>query len=326
MNLSLYDKDLNRISVIGSQFVSCLWNEGYNSVGSFSLELIETPDYKKKVRQDFYIGRADRKTVMVIKSVEFRNGRIIASGKQATRILDDVAMLETIKSGANIDEAVYSAYNRSNKYRGLRFESTNLGIKSTNQVSNKSFLKVCETLCEDAEIGFKVERSGSELVAKFYKPDVNENLIFAEKFGNLSDPSVTLSSENYKNYVVVFGQGSGDKRISVVVDATNGSDRRELVVDARDVQMEENESEEHYRNRLTERAVEKLLEHQEVFSCLFTPKTSDFGKRYDLGDVMMVHLDGYGLKLQARVSQFTQKSQNNKTETNIEVGKITIKR
>lgn len=326
MNLSLYDKDLNRIAVIGGQFVSCLWNEGYNSVGSFTLELIETSEYKKKIRQDFYIGRADRKTVMVIKSVEFRNGRIIASGKQATRILDDVAMLETIKSGVNIDTAVQSAYNRSNKYRGLRFESTNLGIKSTHQVSNKSFLEACNTLCEDTEVGIKIERSGSELVAKFYKPDQNKNLIFAEKFGNLAASSVTLSSENYKNYVIVLGQGSGEERVSVLVDFTNGEDRRELIVDARDIQMEEGETEEDYMERLYERAIEKLLEYQEVFSCAFTPYSEDFGKLYDLGDVLTVHLDGYGLKMQSRVSKFTQKSQNNKTETTIEVGKITIKR
>jgi hypothetical protein len=153
-----------------------------------------------------------------------------------------------------------------------------------------------------------------------------ENLIFAEKFGNLAEPSITFSSENYKNYAIVLGEGTGGERVSVTVDATGGNDRKEIVIDARDIQMEEGEAATDYRERLAQRGLEALLEHQEVFSCLFTPYSKDFGSRYDLGDMMTVHLDGYGLKLQARVAKFTQKSQNNKTETSIEVGKITVKR
>lgn len=326
MNLSVYDKDLNRVAVIGGQFVSCLWSEGYNSTGSFCLELIQTSEYKKKIRQDYYVGRTDRKTVMVIKSVQFSGNKIVVTGKQATRILDDVAFVGTVSKGENIDTAVRNAYNNSNKHRALDFAQTNLGIKSEHQVSNKSFLELCNSLCDDTDTGIKVERRGDGLVAEFYKPEINENLIFAEKFGNLSSPSVTLSSENYKNYAIVLGEGSGSNRTSVIVDATNGSDRKEIVIDARDIQSEDGETETEYKSRLTQRGLETLLEHQEVFSCLFTPYSGDFGKRYDLGEMMTVHLDGYGLKLQARVAKFTQKSQNNKTDTTIEVGKITIKR
>lgn len=326
MNLSLYDKDLNRIASIGGQFVSCLWSEGYNSTEPFCLELIQTDEYKKKVRPDCYVGRSDRKTMMVIKSVEFKNGRIVASGKQATRVLDDVAFVGTIKSGVDIDKAVKSAYNESNKYRSLEFAETSLGVKSTHQISNKSFLELCKVLCEDANLGIKVERSNYGLVASFYRPEENENLIFSERFGNLSNPSVTFSTENYKNYAVVLGSGTGEERVSVIIDRTNGSDRREIVIDARDTQPEEGETAESYNARLAERGIEKLLEHQDAFSCLFNPYAVDFGKRYDLGSLLTVRLDGYGVKLQARVYKFTQKSQNNKTETSIEVGNITIKR
>lgn len=326
MNLSVYDQDLNRVAVIGGQFVSCLWSEGYNSTGSFTLELIQTPEYKQKIRQDYYVGRSDRRTVMVIKSVVFEGGRIVASGKQATRVLDDVACVDTIRAGANIDTAVRTAYNESNKYRRLEFAETNLGIKAAHQISNASFLEVANSLCEDTDLGIKVERAEGGLVAEFYQPPVNENLIFSEQFGNLADPNITLSSENYKNYAVVLGEGSGGERVSVVVDASNGADHREIVIDARDLQTYEGETADQYRSRLAARGIEKLLEYQEVFACKFTPFAGDFGTRYDLGDVLTVHLDGYGLNLQARVSRFTQKSQKNKTTTTIEVGKITIVR
>ena len=326
MKIKIYDKDLNPILFIDEQFVSCLWAEGYNTIGSFCMELIDTAEYRKKIREDFYAGRSDRDTLMVIKTVEFRDGRIIASGKQATAVLDDVAMIGTIQAGANIDTAVKNAYNGSTKFGGLNFSETNIGIKSTHQISNASFWDVCSTLCADTDLGIRVKRSGTELLAEFYKPEENPNLVFSKQYGNLSEQKITLSTEGSKNYAIVFGQGEGANRTYTTVDMTNGQDRRELIVDAKDLQMDDGETMKNYLGRLESRGIEKLLEHQNVFSCSFVPNGKDFGVRYDLGDVLTVNLGEYGLKLKSRVAKFTQKSQKNKTETIVEVGKITIVR
>lgn len=326
MKIKVYDKDLNTVLFIDGQFVSCLWQEGYNTIGSFCLELIDTVEYRKKIREDFYVGRSDRDTLMVIKTVEFRDGRIIASGKQATSVLDDVAMLGTIQAGVNIDAAIKNAYNESAKFRKLSFSETDVGVKSTHQISNASFWSVCSTLCADTDLGIRVKRAGAELLAEFYQPPENPNLIFAKQYGNLSDPEITLSTEGAKNYAIVFGQGEGDERIRTTVDMTDGQDRRELIVDAKDLQIDDGETSEEYLKRLESRGIEKLLECQNVFSCSFIPSEKDFGTKYDLGDVLTVHLGEYGLKLKARVAKFTQNSQKNRTETTIEVGKIIIAR
>ena len=326
MKIKIYEKDLNSVLFIDVQFVSCLWSEGYNTIGSFCLELIDTAEYRKKIREDFYAGRTDRNTLMVIKTVEFRDGRIIASGKQGTSVLDDVAMIGPIQAGVNIDTAVKNAYNGSTKFRGLNFAETNIGIKSTHQISNASFWDVCSTLCADTDLGIRVKRSPSGLLAEFYKPAENQNLVFSKQYGNLSEPKILLSTEGAKNYAIVFGQGEGANRTYTTVDMTDGKDRRELVVDAKDLQMDDGETMENYLGRLESRGIEKLLEHQNVFSCSFVPNGKDFGVRYDLGDVLTVNLGEYGLKLKSRVAKFTQKSQKNKTETIVEVGKITIVR
>ena len=326
MKIKIFDKDLNNILFVDGQFVSCLWSEGYNTVGSFCLELIDTAEYRKKIREDFYAGRSDRDTLMVIKTVEFRDGRIIASGKQATAILDDVAMIGTIQAGVNIDSAVKNAYNNSAKFRKLNFAETNVGVKSTHQISNASFGEVCSTLCADTGLGIRVKKAGAELLAEFYQPQENQNLIFSKQYGNLSEPEIILSTEGAKNYAIVFGQGEGEDRIHTTVDMTNGQDRRELVVDANDLQMDDGETMDDYLKRLESRGIEKLLECQSVFSCSFIPSEKDFGNKYDLGDVLTVNLSEYGLKLKARVSKFSQKSQSNKTETTVEVGQIVVLR
>ena len=326
MNLSLYDKDLKRISIIGAQYISCLWSEGYNTIENFTLELFATDEYKKKVKTDCYVGRDDRKTLMVLKTVKVENGKIVASGKQAGRVLDDVSFIGTIESGSMIDTSIKKAYNSSNKYHNLEFADTDLQIPYKHQIGNKSFLELCTTMCQSQDVGFRTVRESGYIVTEFYQPKSNPNLVFSERFGNLSINSISISTENSKNYAIVLGEGEGDKRTKVFVDLTNGEHRLDLIVDARDIQREENETDESYNARLEARGIEKLLQKRETFSCAFAPYAKDFGVKYDLGDILTVYLSDYGITLKARVSRFTQKSQNNKTKTTIEVGQITVKR
>lgn len=326
MNLSVYDKELNRVAIIGNRYISCLWSEGYNTVENFSLELNATEEYKKKIKTDYYVGRSDRKTVMVIKAVQAKDGKIIATGKQAARVMADASFIGTIASGSMIDTSVKNAYNNSNKCRNLEFLETDLQIPYNHQISNKSILDLCQTMGQGEDVGFKVEKNGALLQAFFYKPEINPNLVFSEKFGNISVDSLAFSTERLKNYAIVLGEGEGDKRKKAYVDVTNGADRLDLIVDASDIQKEDGETEESYNERLVSRGIEKLLESKEVFSCAFHPHEKDFGVKYDLGDILTVYLTDFGVKLQARVSRFTQKSQNNKIETTIEVGQIVIKR
>lgn len=326
MNLSLYDADLNRIAIIGDQYISCLWSEGYNTIENFTLELIATEEYKKKVVVDCYVGRDDRKTLMVIKTVQISDDKIIASGKQATRVLDDVSFIGKIPSGSNIDTAIINAYNNSDKYRNVEFANTSIGVKYPHQISNKSFAELCEVMCQSENVGFRAIRDRNTVTVEFYRPKENANLVFSENFGNLTVDSISISKENYKNYAIVMGEGEENSRTKVIVDLTNGGERRDLIVDAKDIQSEEGETADSYKEKLTAIGAEKLLECMQTFSCAFTPYSSDFGTRYDLGDILTIYLTDYSLTLKARVAKFTQKSQNNQTETSIEVGQITIKR
>jgi hypothetical protein len=77
---------------------------------------------------------------------------------------------------------------------------------------------------------------------------------------------------------------------------------------------------------LTARGIEKLLECNQTLKCSFIPSADDFGKRFDLGDILTINLSDYGLKIKSRIVRFSQTSQENKTETTVEVGQMTIKR
>lgn len=326
MKINLYDENLRRISIIDERFVSCLWSEGYNTTENFTLELQATEEYRKKVRPDCYVGRNDRKTLMVIKTVEISNNKIIASGKQATQVLDNVAFIGTINEGSRIDSSIENAYNNSSKFK--KFEVVSSGLTDTykQQISNKNFLKLCETMCQSENVGFRSVKNNGVVNIEFYKPEQKPNLVFSQKIGNLSVDSIKISTSAFKNYAIVLGEGEGENRVRVDVDRTNGDERRELIVDAKDIQREENETNQSYNARLVARGVEELIECQKVIDFIFAPFAKDFGVKYDLGDILTVLLPEYGMKLQSRVVRFTQKSQNNQTTTSVDVGNLVIKR
>ena len=326
MKLSLYDAQLNRIAIIESRFVSCMWSEGYNTTQPFTLELQATDEYKKKVKPDGYVGRDDRKTLMVIKTVRVKDGHIIANGKQANRILDDVAFAGTIQAGAGLDQAVYDAWETSEKFENVVIAEPSLAVTYDHQISNKSFLLLCETMCQATDTGFRVVRKGKSVVLEFYKPEANPNRVLSERYGSLKIDAITLSTEKKKNHAIVLGEGEGEDRVRVDVDLSNGEQKRSMFVDARDILREEEETDDSYNARLAARGYEKLLEQQGTWECAMNPLPQEFGSLYDLGDVITVLLPDYDLKLQSRLVRFTQQSQNNVIDTILEVGTITITR
>jgi hypothetical protein len=326
MKINIYDESLNRILIVGESFISCFWSEGYNTTQPFSLELNATEEYKKKIRPDCYIGRDDRKTLMVIKTVQANKDTIVCTGFTADRVLDDVVFVGTIKSGKYVDNAVAEAYNNSDKYPNIEYADTNLGIKTESQNSNKSFLQLSQKLCQETDLGFVVKRSNGVALAEFYDPGENENAIFAEKYGNLSVERVSLSTELEKNYAIVLGQGEGANRTKQIVDLSCDAVKKQIVIDARDVQQETDETDEEYSERLYARGFEKLLDTQKTVSCSISVSSADFGKKFDLGQIVTVLLTDYGIKLKARIAKFDQKEQNNELETKISIGNITILR
>lgn len=322
MRLILYSDKLKKIADLGNQYFSCLWKEDYNGTGSFSLELPATEKLRNLCRPDMFVRRNDRATVMLVKSVEFRGNKIVMSGMSALALLDDVAFFGTIKENTNVVSAIKTAYTNSHKNAIIDIGNSVISEKYPHQISNKSMLELSESMCQDTDVGIRAIKDGEKLLVDFYKPGVNKNAKFSRFIGNLKDETLTLSTAGYKNYAVVLGQGEAENRIREDVDLTNGDTRRELIVDADDLQQDDLEPMEAYRKRLQARGIEKLLETGKIWKCKFAPSSSDFGLKFNLGDIVTVVCQDFGLKFEARVVSFSQKDQNNKTTTSVEVGDL----
>lgn len=333
MNISLYSPTMERIAIIGGGYISCAWSEGYNTVQPFTLELIATDEYKKKVKPDCYVGRDDRKTLMVLKTVRTKNGRIIASGKQATRCLDDVAFRGRIPAGSNITQSIKSAYDGTEGFERWRVAASSLPDTYGHTISNKTIADLLLIMCKDSDIGYRAVRNNGFINLEFYKPEPVENRILREAYGSLRIEAITLSTEKLKNHAVILGEGEDDDRFTVELDIRSDTSvqKRSMIIDARDIQREKNdkgvqESDESYTERLIARGYERLLEQTSTWECAMEPLPEEFGKLYDLGDIVTALLPDYGIRLRARIVRFTQNSKDNKTDTTMEIGTITVTR
>lgn len=325
MRINIYDKELNRVDIIESRFVSCLWAEGYNTTGSFSLELQESEAHKRNVRPGYFVGRTDRKALMVITTVEAKDGKIVAIGKTADRILQDVSFIGKIDAGSNVDTAVINAYNNSSKCVDLDFEETDLGIVYDEPIENMSILEMAQTMAQSKDVGFRVTKNGNRLLAGFYQPSSENPYRLAKGFGNVDVQSIVLSIENLKNYAIVLGTDSNDKTVRVDVDETNGDDRKEIIVDSGE-SPKDGETTSQFKERLKAIGHETLCENKKTWSANFSPIESQFGKKYDLGDFVLLMLPDYNLRFMARVTRFQEIEQNNSSNVTISVGEITIVR
>jgi hypothetical protein len=311
--------------MVGENYISCLWSEGYNTIENFLIELPATNEYLKKIKCDMYVGRPDRKNVMIIKSVLRQGTSLIVSGKQLLRALNDVAFIGTIEEGSNIDMSLFNAYNGSTKVNNVVFSKSGLSDTYKHQISNKLIDELALTMCQSEDVGIRCFKDGSSISVETYKPQ-NTPVKFSKFIGNAVFDNVTKSTENFKNCAIVLGQGEGENRTKVVVDLSKGKQKRELIVDARDIGQEEGESLGAYEKRLYSRGFEKLLEQTEVFSIDITGLPVGFGKNFDLGYKAEVIIPEYDLVYSTRITKFEEKAQKNNSEIKITFGELIEKR
>lgn len=322
MKVNIYDTQLNRVLFLDNTFISLLWKPHYNKIGNFTLEVAETDINKSLIKTDYYISISDDDNLMVIKTVEVKNKKIVATGFSATRVLYDVAFIGTIEAGQNVPAAIKSAYATTSGFPLVNIADSDLNVTYSQQISHKSIGELCEIMCGATDLGFKAVKNGKNIDIVFYQPKENPNLVFAEKYGNIKNSSLLISTNAYKNYAIVLGQGEGEDRIKVFVDirTSQTEQKRDLIIDAKDLQKAENETQEKYIKRLEARGIEKLLSQQIKKDVNFLPYITQNGV---IGEIITVLLEDFNIKLKTRIISMQIKEQNNSMQKTFDVGELT---
>lgn len=112
-------------------------------------------------------------------------------------------------------------------------------------------------------------------------------MIFSRRYDNVLELEYTKDVSEYKNCAIVAGQGEGSNREIVIVnDNLSGQDRKELFVDARDIEDGTN---------LADRGKSKLAENTIIESFEATIDTESYRVEWDLGDFVTILDDGIGV-------------------------------
>lgn len=159
--------------------------------------------------------------------------------------------------------------------------------------------------------------------------NVNSWAIFSNSFANIKDVVYERDISAYKNYAYVAGEGEGSERTIVEVDIrTDKSEkRREIYVDARDLQSSDADGNAidnvTYREALYQRGLEKLADYAEievVNSSIDPLANLKYMVDFDLGDLCTYINTEVGIELDRRITEIQEVYEGDKTTITVVFG------
>lgn len=339
MDISVLDRNFNTIHIIDG-YKSFIWTDRYNSPGDFELHTEVSGNVLKFVTKDVYLSIKESDRTMIVSKIEIDSDRelgnfINITGKSLETLLGRRIVWKQRSINTNLqngirtllNENVISPSDANRKISNFIFQTTTdtriTGITLDTQFTGDNLLEVINNLCKDYDIGFKVVLNNKNQfvfslyagVDRTYDQTTNPYVIFSPSFENLVNSNYYDSNDNLKTMALVGGEGEGKDRYYLTYFSSNktGLDRRELFVDARDLQREyyDDDGEKHtrptseYNSMLQVRAKTKLLEYQAetLFEGEVEPYNSFVYKRdYNLGDIVQIENE-YGFKGTARITE-----------------------
>ena len=69
MRLSIYDSQLKLVDIVGENFISCLWCEGYHTIVPLTLVVADSAQNRTVIVLVCFVGCNDSNTTMLVKTV-----------------------------------------------------------------------------------------------------------------------------------------------------------------------------------------------------------------------------------------------------------------
>ncbi len=350
MDLLLLDKEFQTCGII-DDFPSLVWNRKYYECGSFTLKL--GLKYWERIKNASYVYCKDFEETGIIETLNpkttTQGTEIQRSGRFLESILADIVINKTqsfknmitediVRSLVNI--FVINAGERSIPNLVLG-ERKGLGQKRTIQITGSNLLSKIYELCKEDELSIKLgyDFENNKLVFEVWqgldrRDTQNENTwaIFSRNFENITGDEYSTDETQYRNYAYVAGEDTGGNRVIVEVDRIKeGEKRKELWVDARDIQSEIYDDEGNsskipdaeYREMLRERGIEKLNECNKVEKADFNidPLSNlEYKKDFDLGDKVIYKNEELGFNIENRITGVTEAYENGEKTIDVTFG------
>lgn len=320
MQVEIYDRTLTYLGSLQT-WLSLEWVEHYNTAGSMVISCQRTETAVSLLQTERYCilspeSDIPMEIISILDDVEAKT--VTAWGIPASHsILAQRISLDTVGPG-NPESITRNAVSRMAPWPCLVLgQLSGVSGTFTHQMSDRTILEMAEKIGEATDMGFRIRKDGARLLFECYKPGKNENGVFTPNFGNMGNAKRKITISEHKNVALVAGEGEGTDRVTVAVGATSatGAARREMYVDARNIQRNDGESDTSYRNRLTAYGVLALSEAAKIDNIEF-----DLAPGMAIGDIVNVIIPGMP-QVDVRITGKTVISQKNTVRRSMSVGK-----
>ena len=348
MRLIVLNKDFETLGSI-PLFRTLIWTRRYEKLGCF--ELYTSKEYFQMLNEGKYLYRNDANELGIIDEVNYsqdENGarESYAKGNFAEKVLTDRVIAETITLTGNVEEAMRRLVNLTcinptdtdRKVAHLRLGELSgvdgeISMQSTGDNVSEKLYEIGNTkeISHRIKYDFQTDDLCFEVwegVDRRDSQDVNSWAIFSKSFYNIRNVVYNRNSASYKNFAYVAGAGEGSNRIIITVDMRQpGEDRKEIWVDARDLQQTDADENaipiETYKQQLRQRGLEKLAEYRKVEtvnSGVDSQANLVYKKDFDLGDYCTYINTEVGISTDKRITEVMETYEGAATELSVTFG------
>lgn len=324
-----------------NQYESLIWPDKFNGFGTFELWAPITDENSQYFKKGniLWCGGDNAAVVEIVKSEIDENGTKTynVKGRTLEMLLTTRIIWGTYNAvNKDVSTVMYEIVNQncvnpSNANRKIPYlklaEDLKFGGKITYQKTGGEVYDSLSTIASTYDLGFSVlfKPKTKELifevvegVDRTVEQSTNDPVEFSTELEDLLSSSYYTNDQDVKNVAFVQGEGSGSSRKSVISGEADskGFVRRELYVDARDIQstsVDENGEEQslspaEYTQALTQRGDDKLSECKttETFEAqirVFGDVQYEFGVDYKKGDKVTVRDEQLNVVVSARITE-----------------------
>ena len=324
-----------------NQYESLIWPDKFNGFSTFELWAPITEENSQYFKKGniLWCGGDNAAVVEIVKSEidEIGTKTYNVKGRTLEMLLTTRIIWGTYNAvNKDASTAMYEIVNQncvnpSNANRKIPYlklaEDLKFGGKITYQKTGGEVYDSLSTIASTYDLGFSVlfKPKTKELifevvegVDRTVEQSTNDPVEFSTELEDLLSSSYYTNDQDVKNVAFVQGEGSGSSRKSITSGEADskGFGRRELYVDARDLQStsvdengeEQNLSPTEYTQVLTQRGDDKLSECKttEMFEAqirVFGDVQYEFGVDYKKGDKVTVRDEQLNVVVSARITE-----------------------
>lgn len=350
MEFYIFDINFNRIGVIDNA-KAIVWERNLYKISECEIELIPTKEQFDILNINNILIRKDFKNeAMLITSREINNTDNIETLTIKCHSLEVFLYNRYTLSNEKYKDSVENSMrqmilnhfitpidlNRKINYISLG-NLNNFNEEMNNQISLKCVGEELYNISRRFRINFKLDYDFKNKkwifntfkgLDRTFEQKENSRAIFSVEFENINNQRLLESEVNFKNVCYVYGAGEGINRKKVILNnQLNGLDRKELVVDARDISDTEETGElidiEEYNSLLISRGNEKMLDYSKIntFDFDLVPNNNlIYRQDFDLGDKVTILNKKWNVRVNDYITSIRETYDSNGFNISLEIG------